>query len=345
MRSLLSVLLLCAAALPARADTAGADTLRIVATVTSLGSLSLEVGGEQVEVTVFAKPGEDPHFVDPRPSFVRALNRADVLVRVGMDLERGWLPPLILNARNGRVLSGATGYIDASTVVTPLEIPPPGTSRLAGDVHPFGNPHYLVDPIQGLRVARLLRDRFSLLRPKAKATFKARYAEFERRVAVGLFGPVLADRYDVEKLARLQELGRLEAFLESQGEQGDLSGWSAPGFRGTRAVADHNLWPYFAERFGLRLIGFLEPKPGVPPSTGHLRELIEQMLATDTRLILAAPYFPARHAEFLAEQTGARIARVAHDVGAYPGVDDYVELVEYNVNAVRAALASGVGAE
>jgi ABC-type Zn uptake system ZnuABC Zn-binding protein ZnuA len=338
MRVLLALLSLWPLALPARGE-----PLAVCASVPSLGELARVVGGEDVEVTVFAKPGEDPHFIDPRPSFVRALSRADALVFVGMDLELGWLPPLVQNARNARVLPGSTGYIDASTVVTPLGIPPPGTTRLAGDVHRYGNPHFLVDPVQGLRVARLLRGRFAVLRPDKRVTFDERLADLERRIGEDLFGTALAGRYEVEKLARLQELGKLDDFLASQGELEQLGGWSARVLphTGVAAVADHNLWPYFARRFGLSMIGYLEPKAGVPPTTRHLTALIALMRDRDAQVILTAPYFPSGHAELVARETGARIAHVAHEVGAYPGTESYLGMVNYNVEAVEAALGEG----
>jgi ABC-type Zn uptake system ZnuABC Zn-binding protein ZnuA len=335
MRVSLALLSVLALALPARGE-----PLRVCTTVPTLGDLATEIGGDDVEVTVFAKPGEDPHFVDPRPSFVRALSGADALVFVGMDLEVGWLPPLVQNARNARILSGSTGSIDASSVVTPLGVPPAGTTRLAGDVHQYGSPHFLVDPIQGLRVARLLKGRFAVLRPDERERFEERLADFARRVGESLFGAKLAGRYEVEKLARLQELGKLDDFLVSQAELEDLGGWSARvhPHTGVPAVADHNLWPYFARRFGLAMIGYLEPKAGVPPTTRHLTALIARMKERNAQLILAAPYFPPRHAKLVARETGARIVRVAHEVGAYPGTESYLTMVDYNVGAVEAAL-------
>ena len=336
MRSLLLTLLATLLAGPA-----AAEPLVVVTTVPKLGSLAREVGGEHVRVTVLAKPGEDPHFVDPRPSFVRVLNRADALVLVGLELEKGWLPPLVRNARNERILLGTSGYIDAGTVIAPLSLPAPGTSRSAGDVHAHGNPHYLLDPIAGLRVARLLRERFSAIRPARTAAFAERYDDLARRLGEALFGASLARRYDVEKLALLQLLGRLEAFLDGQGRRGELGGWARDaGAWGARdAVADHDLWPYFARRFGLRIVGLLEPKPGVPPTTRHLSDLIERMRRDDTRVILAAPYYPPRHADFVARETGARIAHMAHEVGAYPETASYLSMVSYNVAAVTGALA------
>jgi ABC-type Zn uptake system ZnuABC Zn-binding protein ZnuA len=335
--------LLAAAALLTGAARAQEGALRVCTTVPDLGSLVREVGGEEVDVTVFVKGTEDPHFIDPRPSFVRALSRADLFVHVGLELESGWVPPLLQSARNRRVTLGAPGWLDASTGLSPLEVPVLGTDRSAGDVHFAGNPHYLTDPLEGLRVARLVRDRLSALRPERMAYFDRRLSRFEKRVHEALVGETLAARYDTAKLAALHEYGRLAEFLETQGESGDLGGWLGVlvGHAGTRAVADHKLWPYFARRFGLDVVGHLEPKPGIPPTTGHLSELIRQMRTTEVPLVLASPYYDPRHARFVSEKTGARVVEMAHQVGAVPAARDYLATVDYNVRTLSGALRGG----
>jgi ABC-type Zn uptake system ZnuABC Zn-binding protein ZnuA len=324
---------LAAATLAPRAQ---AEPLAVCATTASLGSLLREVGGEDVAGTVFAKGTEDPHFVEPRPSFIKKLNRADLLVLNGMDLEIGWLQPLIQGARNPRARPGAVGYLDASTAIEPLEVPTGAVDRSMGDVHVYGNPHYLLDPLNGLAVARLIRDRLSELRPERADAFAERYEDFALRVGESLVGAELARKYDAEKLALLAERERLIPFLESQGEAAQLGGWLGllhPRY-GTPAVSDHRLWVYFARRFGLQMVGTLEPKPGVPPTTRHLRQLIEQMRAQDVKLILSASYYDPAHARFVAENTGARVAAVAQDVGARDGTDSYLAMVDYNVREV-----------
>ncbi len=314
--------------------------LRVCATVPELGSLLQEVGGEQVAVTVFAKGTEDAHFVEAKPSFVKALSQADLYIQAGMDLELGWAPVLLQNARNARVLQGAPGNVDASKVVTPLEVPTGPVDRSMGDVHPAGNPHFLLDPINGLRVARLIRDKLIELRPAHQTSFADRYADFRERLGAALVGVALAKKYDVEKLALLFEAGKLGDFLKSQGEESLLAGWFGlmMPYRSAKVVADHNLWPYFARRFGLSVIGFLEPKPGLPPTTKHLNELIDGMRAQGVRVILANPYFDPRFAQFVAERTGARVVSMAHQVGARAGTNDYISMVDYDVRQLAAAL-------
>lgn len=312
--------------------------LRVAATVPELGSLTREIGGEQVQVFVFAKGTEDPHFVEARPSFIKELSLADVYVQVGMELETGWAPVLLQNARNSKVLPNALGFIDASTVITPLDIPAVTVDRSLGDVHARGNPHYLSDPLNGLQVARLLRDRLSAVRPTHKAAFEERYIAFRQRLGAALVGEPLAQKYEVEKLALLAENGRLHSFLQSQGEASLLGGWLGQmlPYAGSKAVADHNMWPYFARRFGLTVIGFMEPKPGLPPTTQHLQELIQRMQAEQVPLILASAYYDPRHAQFLAQHTGAKVVTMAHQVGAREGTDDYLRMVDYNIRRLVA---------
>lgn len=321
------------------------EPLRVAATVPELGSLVRAIGGDQVTVVVFAKGTEDAHFVEAKPSFIKDLSQADVYIQAGLELEVGWAPVLLQNARNSKVVPGASGYVDAASVITPLDVPTGPVDRSMGDVHPAGNPHYLTDPLNGLQVARLLRDKLSALRPEKQAYFEERYTAFRRRVGAALVGEILAQKYDVAKLALLFEHGRLAAFLQSQNEANLLGGWLGQmlPYAGTKVVADHNVWPYFTQRFGLTLRGFMEPKPGVPPTTRHLQELVQTMQAEKIGVILTTAYYDPRHAQFLAQHTGARVVAMAHQVGARPGTDDYLGMVDYDIRQLVAALGSSSG--
>jgi ABC-type Zn uptake system ZnuABC Zn-binding protein ZnuA len=316
------------------------EPLRVVTTVPDLGSLVREVGGEQVEVMVLVKSAEDPHFVEAKPGFIKSLSQADMYVQIGMEAEVGWSPVLLQQARNARVLPGAPGYVDAATVITPLEVPTGSVDRSMGDVHPFGNPHYLLDPLQGLKVAQLLRDKLIAMRPAHRTTFEARYAAFRQRLGMALVGEALARKYDVEKLALLSEHRKLGSFLESQGEAGLLGGWLGhlTPYASSKAIADHNVWPYFAQRFHISLVAFLEPRPGVPPTTKHLQEVIRTMQAQGVKLLLASAYYDPRHAQFVAQHTGAKVVPLANQVGARADTDDYISMVDYNVRQLALAL-------
>jgi ABC-type Zn uptake system ZnuABC Zn-binding protein ZnuA len=316
-----------------------AEPLEVVASVPDLGDLVRQVGGDAVRVTVLVKGPQDAHFIEPRPSFIRQLHRADLFVQVGMDLEAGWAPVLLRQARNPGILPGQPGHVDASVAVVPLEVPDGALDRSQGDVHPHGNPHYLTDPLNGLRVAGLLRERLAALRPGQAAGFEARHADFARRLLEALVGAELAARHGPQ-LVQHAERGSFDDFLAGRAEAQALGGWlgALRPHEGVRAVQDHRMWPYFARRFGLVLIGTLEPQPGIAPTTRHLASVVQRVEREGARLVLASPYFDLRHARWLAEHTDARVVELAHQVGSRPGTDDYLATLDYNVRRLLEAL-------
>ena len=336
----LSVFLFLAATLFAGPAPARAGALRVCATAPDLGELARTVGGPAVDVTVFAKGPEDAHFVEARPSFIKALSRCGLYIQVGLELEVGYAPLLLQNSRNADIQRGAKGYLDASSAVTPLEVQTSPVDRSMGDVHPYGNPHYLLDPLNGLVVAGLIRDRLGELVPDRKLLFEENFGRFEKDLAAALVGPKLSARFEAAKLAGLVREKKLAAFLKEQKAEGDLGGWlgAVAPYAGTKVVADHNLWAYFTARFGLVVAAFLEPKPGVPPTTAHLREVVAKMNAEKIGVIFRSVYFDPRSARFVAEHTGARVAAVAHQSGAMPGTEGYLKMIDYDVREfLRAA--------
>jgi ABC-type Zn uptake system ZnuABC Zn-binding protein ZnuA len=343
--SLFASLLLCCAVAPisAGAQTDAAEPLKVFATIPDLGALAREVGGNAVTVSTMIEGREDPHFGEARPIFIKELSQADVYIEMGMELEIGYAPVLMRNARNAKIMAGKPGNIIASSVIAPLEVPTTAIDRSMGDVHPQGNPHYLADPLNGLAVANLIRQRLSELRPSKSAYFQQRYDDFARRMGVKMVGAELAKKYDWQKLMILSDHDKLLPFLESQGDAGKLGGWlgrMAP-YRGTKAVDDHNMWPYFAHRFGLDIVGHLEPIPGIPPTTSHLKKVIDMMKAQKVPLIISSPYYDPRHAALVAKATGAHDVVLAHQVGGVKGADDYLSTIDHNVHAVVGALKGG----
>ena len=317
-------LLLCAAP-------AVAKPLRVVTSVPDLADLASRIGGDEVTVTALVRGPQDPHFIDPRPTFVTRLHEADLYVEMGLSLEIGWSPVLLQSARNAKIRPGSEGYVDASRAIVPLEVPTGVVNRSQGDVHVGGNPHYLSDPLNGLRVAKLLAERLSAARPAAAASFAANAQAFERALLEKLVGAELAARAPAAELV---------AALEGDRVEGPVGGWlgTLAGARGVLAVQDHRLWPYFARRFGLELVAELEPIPGIAPTTSHLTEVVELVQARGVRLLLASAYFDPRHARTVADRTGIPVVTLAHQVGALPGADDYLTTVALNVRAVAEAL-------
>jgi len=278
--------------------------IKVVTTTEDLASLAREVGGDKVQVDALAKGYQDPHFVDPKPSFILQVSRADLLIAVGRELEIGWLPPLISSGRNAKIQPGAAGYLDASQNVKILEIPTGQITRAMGDVHPSGNPHYWLDPDNGRKIAQSIRDKLSELSPNDKAYFAQRYADFDKRLA------------------------------EAQKK------WDATmaPYKGTKLVTYHRSWPNFMERFGLNVIGYVEPKPGIPPSPSHTLDLIGEMKNQDVKLIVVEPYFDLKTPQAIANQVGGKVLILAPSVGGTKEASDYIQLFEYDVNLLASTL-------
>ena len=283
--------------------------LKVVATTEDLGSLASEIGGDKVSVTALAKGYQDPHFVDPKPSFILAVSRADLLIVVGRELEIGWLSPLLTSSRNSKVQPGSKGYLDASLTVKILEIPTGQITRAMGDVHPLGNPHYWLEPGNGRRMAQAIRDKLGELSPNDKAFFAQRYAEFDQRLA------------GAEK--------RWDAAM-------------AP-YKGTKIVTYHRSWPNFMERFGFEVMGYVEPKPGIPPSPSHTIELIDEMKRQGAKLIVVEPYFDLKTPQAIANQTSGKVLVLAPSVGGSKEAGDYIKLFDYDIGLLSSTLKQLTG--
>jgi len=280
-----------------------AKKLNVVGSTEDMASISREIGGDRVNVEAIARGYQDPHFVEPKPSFLLKLQKADVLVQVGRQLEIGWLPALINQSRNSKIQVGAPGYLDASLNCEILEIPTKEVTRAMGDVHPVGNPHYWLDPQNGLRIAKALEEKFSQLQPEDAKYFAERYSDFDRR------------------------LREAEKKWEAQMAQ----------YRGRKVVTYHNSWPNFAKRFGLDVVGYVEPKPGIPPSPKHTLELIGFMKRENVKLILVEPYFDLRTPRSIARDTGGQVLVLMPSVGGVKEIKDYFDLFDYDLKLLTSA--------
>lgn len=318
------------------ANTALAE-LRVATTTPGLADLARQVGGDDVEVTSFVRGAQDPHFLEPRPSFIRVMSKADVFIETGLELESGWAPVLVSKARNSRIRPGGSGAVDASRFVPALGMLSGIVDRSMGDVHAQGNPHYLVDPVAGLRVALGLRDRFSKLDPANSEAYASRFENFRRRLLVALVGEDLAAQ-DADA-ARAALDGRLEAWIQESGAE-RLGGWLGRmrPHHGKRVIADHDLWPYFSMRFGIVVADFLEPRPGITPTTRHLGEIVETIERDGIKVILSSAYFHPRYAQKVSAATGATVVFMANQVESREGVDDYLSMIDWNVRKLADAL-------
>ncbi len=318
----------------------GADPvgpLRVVCSTPDLESLVREIGGARVSAFCFSKGAEDPHTIDLKPSFARELDRADLYAQVGLGIENAWLERLMSTVRNARVKPGQPGNLNLGTRVRGLE--GMEAKPLPGTFHEEGNPHYLLDPLEGLRVAAALRDRFAALRPADREEFGRRFDAFRRELGTWLVGEECAGEADFESLVLRVEAADAAGLQKLQKEHalGGFLGALVP-YRGRAIVGDHDLWPYFARRCGLLILGYLEPSPGVPPTTKHLQSLVESMRAKRVGIILSNPYFEPRHAAFVAQAAGAKVVPMAHQTGARVGAESYLAMVRYNGARLLAAL-------
>jgi zinc/manganese transport system substrate-binding protein len=284
-------------------SSAEARKLKVITTLTDLASLTQEVGGDKVDVEALAKGYQDPHFVEPKPSFLLKLRNADLLILVGLDLEIGWLPPLITQSGNGKIQPGAPGYLDASQFAEILEIPQGNITRAEGDVHPLGNPHYWLDPNNGRRIAKGIANKLSEMDPGDQVYFQQREQDFEKRLAEA----------DKKWLAQM-----------------------AP-YRGRKVVTYHRSWPNFAKHFGLDVIGYIEPRPGIPPTPSHTIELVNQMKREGVKIELIEPYFDLKTPNSIASMTNGKVVVMMPSVGGKPEITDYFKLFDYDIGLLTKA--------
>jgi len=285
---------------------AEAKKLSVVTSTTDLAALTEEVGGDKLNVESIAKGYQDPHFVEAKPSFLLKLRQADLLISVGLQLEIGWLPPLITQSGNPRIQVGAQGYLDASQFAKILEIPQGTVTRAEGDVHPLGNPHYWLDPDNGRRIARGIANKLADLDPADGAFFQQRFQDFEKRLLAA------EQKWDAEMKP----------------------------YRGRKVVTYHRSLPNFAKHFGVDVIAYVEPRPGIPPTPSHTLELMQLMKRENCKIILVEPYFDLKTPQSIARETGAQVVVYLPSVGGVKEVTTYFQLFDYDIALLTKAFQS-----
>ncbi len=280
-----------------------AGTIHIVTTTQDTRSIAEIIGGNKVDVFAIAKGFQNPHFVDPKPSYIIKLSAADLYVTLGLDLEAGWSPSLLASSRNTKIQKGSSGYVDASVGVSLMQVPS-SINRAEGDIHIFGNPHYWLNPSNGKIIARNICNGLEKVSPANKAYFEANLKAFDEQI------------------------------------DSKLKAWSAAmaPFKGTKVIAYHNEWCYFENRFGLQIVDFMEPKPGIPPSPSQLVKIIKEVKENHIKVIITSPYFTASSSDVVSKQTGAKTLVLATSVGAFDSVKTYYDLFDYNINLLKTAL-------
>jgi ABC-type Zn uptake system ZnuABC Zn-binding protein ZnuA len=285
---------------------AAAKKLNVVASTADMAALAQEVGGDRISVESIAKGYQDPHFVEAKPSFLLKLRKADLLISVGLQLEIGWLPPLITQSGNPKIQVGAPGYLDASQFAEILEISQGSVTRAEGDVHPMGNPHYWLDPDNGRRIAQGIAGKLADLDPGDAAYFQQRFQDFDKRLSIS------EQKWDAEMKP----------------------------YRGRKVVTYHRSFTNFAKHFGLDVIGYIEPRPGIPPSPGHTIELIRLIKRENCRAVLVEPYFDLKTPQSIGRETGARVIVYLPSVGGEKQVTTYLELFDYDIGLLTQAFQS-----
>jgi ABC-type Zn uptake system ZnuABC Zn-binding protein ZnuA len=273
--------------------------VQVVSTLQDFASIAEAIGGDRVETYALAKGYQDPHFVDAKPSFILKLSRADLLIVAGLELEIGYLPPLLDQSRNDKIHASGAGYLDASIGCEILQRPTTQVTRAMGDVHPYGNPHYWTDPDNGRVIARAIAAKLAELDPAGRAAYEKNLAAFEARLA---------------------------------GKEKEWDAKMAP-YAGTKIVTFHDSWPNFAKHFKLAIAGHVEPKPGIPPSPSHTLEIINLIQAQKIPVIIVEPYFDLKTPKYIASKTGATVLSFYPSVGGTPEIKDYFSLFDHDIDA------------
>jgi ABC-type Zn uptake system ZnuABC Zn-binding protein ZnuA len=290
----------CAFATPALA------VITVVTATPDLADIAKQVGGDRVTVSSVARPNQDLHMIEPRPSDVLRIKRADLVVRVGMDLDL-WMDALLNAAANSRVNRGAPGYVDASVGIRKLEVPREQITGASGDIHVYGNPHYWLDPLNGEIISANILEGLKRVSPA-----DANYFERNRK------------RFVADLHAAVQR------WQEKLGP-----------YQGRKIVIYHDAWPYFVHRFNLKVLGCIEPKPGIPPTASHIASLIAQIKAEKQPVVIAdAAYYPDKAAKTIAARTGARFMVIPSSVGGVKGADDYISLFDRIVDSLANGFAA-----
>lgn len=334
------IALSCLLSVPAHAD----DRVSVVASLPDLGAIAAAIGGDKVQVTTIASGVQDPHFVDPKPSYVVKLRDAELFLVNGLDLEIGWVPPLLDSARNGKIRAGAPGYVDCSKDIPVLEVPSGTVTRAEGDVHPFGNPHYATDPLNGKIVAATIAAALSRARPSDAAYFADHLKSFQQAVDRAMFGPELLDLVGGKKLDRLARSGELMTFLGNERADGvplvdKLGGWlgKIKALRGEKLVLYHKSFSYFLDRFGLTAAAYVEPKPGIQPGPEHLAELVTLIRHDHIKVVATHPFYDEKIAKLVADKGGAKLVVLPLSVGGVRGADDYFKFFDVVTNSLLRA--------
>lgn len=320
------------------------DRIHVVGSVPDFAAMAKEIGGDLVEVSWIAQGNQDPHFVLPKPSYAHLLTEADLFITTGIDLEM-WAPPLIDKARNPNILEGMPGYVACTSGLDLLGVPTHGVDRSAGDIHVYGNPHIQTCPVRCIQAANNIKIGLQKVDPANEEVYEEGYQSFATRMRQAMFGDELVEIVGGDLLCELAQSGSLIEFLESEQFNGgtlldELDGWlrEAMPFRGMKIIAYHKNWEYFADIFGLQIIEFVEPKPGIPPTARHVKKVIDDIERHGIELMLVANYFEKNTPRRIEERTGVTAVFLPISVTGEPGIETLFDLYDYWIATIEDAL-------
>lgn len=280
-----------------------AGTIHVVTTTQDTKSIAELIGGNKIDAFAIATGYQNPHFVDPKPSYIIKLSNADLYITLGLDLESGWSPSLLVSSKNKKIQKGSDGYVDASVGVSLMQVPS-SINRAEGDIHIYGNPHYWLDPMNGKIIARNICNGLEKISPENKEFFETNLKTFDAQIDL-----------------------KVKAWTTAMAS-----------FKGAKVIAYHNEWCYFENRFGLKIIDFLEPKPGIPPTPSQLVKIIKEVKENNIKVIITSPYFTSSSSDVVSKQTGAKTLVLATSVGAFDSIKTYYDLFDYNIKLLTAGL-------
>jgi ABC-type Zn uptake system ZnuABC Zn-binding protein ZnuA len=326
-----------------------AAPVKVVTSLTTYAAIAREIVGDRGTVSSIAVGDENPHYVQPKPSFVPTLARADLFVTTGLDLEL-WVPALLDKAGNSRVTEGGPGYVAAYSGIDLLDVPT-SFSRTQGDIHVYGNPHIWTDPLNAVQIARNILAGLKRVAPADAEYFTAREKDFEDRIYKALFGPELVQLLGGQTLADLDRQDKLFDFLKARQYQGAplsnrLGGWlkQALPFRGTQVACYHKEWDYFSREFEVNCFDYIEPKPGIPPTPRHVQEIIVGMKEKHIPVLLSTNYYDRNQVQEVAQRTGAKAVIVPSNTGGAQGINTYFDLMNLWITELGRAFAASPGA-
>lgn len=320
--------------------------VRVVTSLTTYAAIAREIVGDRGTVSSIAAGDENPHYVQPKPSFVPLLSQADLFVTTGLDLEL-WVPALLDKASNPKVTEGSPGYVAAYTGIDLLDVPT-SFSRAQGDIHVYGNPHIWTAPLNAIQIARNILTGLKRVSPENADFFAAREKDFEERIQRALFGDELVSLLGGQALVDLDRQGKLFDFLTAKQYRGAplvnlLGGWlkQAIPFRGKQVACYHKEWDYFSREYGLPCFDYVEPKPGIPPTPGHVLEIINAMRDRRIQVLLSTNYYDRSQVLEVAQRTGAKAVIVPSNTGGQPGTDTYFDLMNLWITELVRAFGGG----